>query len=645
MGFRRLFPPRSALPCLRVGGRGRGARRDNLSPSGTGTLPDHAAHCASPATNEPKVTQQPVYHELEPPPAMPEGWLSRLLRTTAVFWIAPLAVYFLGFTALTWPLIENFHTHWFADAGDGLQNYWNLWWVDKAVTDLHQLPWHTRWLHYPDGALMLAQTMNSFNGFVGIPLLRFMSLTELYNVIVIFSFVVGGLTAFWLAHDVTGRYWGSLLGGWVFTFSAHHWAHAQGHMQMTSLEWIPLFVMLWRRMLLQPRPVTAVAAAVALLYVTLCDYYYFFYCVLAAGVMSLWATWHLPRLVIGFRTDYWPSVRAFLLTSAATWGMLVGSLLVSSVLDPFTFGHPPGLFSLDLPALVIPGGHWRFQELTAGYWRQLPAVPHEHSVHLGVGLIALLICHVVLRRRAPDPERWMWYAILLVFVVLAMGPTLHWWGRDYAHIRLPYGVLEKLFPPLQMGGVPVRMMVMVTLAAGVLAAEAVGRVWELDGRRKLWVAPILSALILEHIPASLTVTRIVPAQYVQFLRKLPGEEGVLDLTNEEAPALNLFNQTVHEKPIAFGYITRYPRSVKRRGNRLLRAISDQAWDRLYRDFRLRWLVLEPGRKLETRYPGVRVVYRDRVAEVYDLRRAMPGAGRPKKTPPSRQPSRSADPSP
>ena len=113
-------------------------------------------------------------------------------------------LYLVIFCLYTYPLVLDFSTHFFADQGDGLQNVWNIWWVNKAVTQLHQLPWQTSYLHYPNGVSLLGSTLNPFNGFVGIVLLPFLTLVETHNVIVIFSFVLGGVTTFWLAYYLTG---------------------------------------------------------------------------------------------------------------------------------------------------------------------------------------------------------------------------------------------------------------------------------------------------------------------------------------------------------------------------------------------------------------------------------------------------------
>lgn len=214
-------------------------------------------------------------------------------------WVGlPLLVYFFFFCIFTWPWISNFNVSFMTDAGDGLQNVWNIWWINKSVTELNQLPWFTSYLHAPHGVTLLGQTLNPFNGFVALPLLGFLTLTQAFNVMIIFSFVVGGLTAFWLCYYFSRSYIPSLIGGFIFTFSSYHFAHAIGHMQLISLEFIPLFILLWWMFLKRPRYLTAVGAATALFLVLMCDYYYFLFSVLTAGMIVLyfWRTKQLPPL-------------------------------------------------------------------------------------------------------------------------------------------------------------------------------------------------------------------------------------------------------------------------------------------------------------------------------------------------------------
>ena len=108
--------------------------------------------------------------------------------------VSPCALFFLaGFVLLTWPAITRFHTHFFADEGDGLQNVWNIWWIERATLVLHQNPWHTTYLRYPYGTSLVGHTLNPFNGFVALALSPFMTLVAAHNTLVTFSFVAGGV--------------------------------------------------------------------------------------------------------------------------------------------------------------------------------------------------------------------------------------------------------------------------------------------------------------------------------------------------------------------------------------------------------------------------------------------------------------------
>src|ERR1051325_3322852 len=276
--------------------------------------------------------------------------------------VVPLIFYFVCFYLLTFPQLHQFSTHYFTDEGDGLGNIWNLWWVNKAVTELHQSPWHTTFLDYPYGTSLLPHTLNPFNGLIAIVLFRVMSQVQAHNFIVILTFVVSGWTAFLLAREFTKSFPACLLAGFIFTFSEYHFAHAQGHLNLLSLEWIPLFMLCWYRLITKPRVVTGVLAAGTLFLVLLCDYYYFLYCVIAGLLIFIWH-WIRSRDWIFFvRSNCRRALGAFLLVTLITAGPLVVSLLMLVVRDPPLGAHAPAEFSLDLLGLFIPGRHWRFSE-------------------------------------------------------------------------------------------------------------------------------------------------------------------------------------------------------------------------------------------------------------------------------------------
>lgn len=486
------------------------------------------------------------------------------MMDTARRWGFATVFYLVWFVVLTWPAIDHGRTHLITDAGDGMTNVWNLWWIRKALVELHTSPLYTRYLYFPDGVTLIGHTLNPFNGLIAIPLLGMLSLTVVHNAIIVFSFVAAGLTAYALCRHVSGSHWGSLWGGFVFTFSSFHFAHAQGHMQMVALEWIPLFLLCWLRWLESPTAARAAAAAGALVLVFLCDLYYTLFSALAAAIVAFWWAVRERALVPRTLRDYARSGLVFAGLAGPPIGAFAVALLYSHRHDPLLGVHDAGANSMDLLSPFIYGGHWRFAALTAPYWRRISGNIHESSLHLGWSVIAALVCCAAWRKRVTRPGAGLWFLLGGIFALLALGPVLRIWGRPIEWVPMPYDFLALAIPPLRLAGAVARFFVMTYLAAGVLLALVypVLRAGVLRGRWRPAVAGAL--LVLEYWPAPLPLTRIPAPAYVEAIAAAPGGGGVIDLVNK--PPIALYHQILHEKPIAFGYIARFPASA------LLRAV-------------------------------------------------------------------------
>jgi len=533
----------------------------------------------------------------------------------------PTIFYFVLFCILTYPLILQFSTHFFADQGDGLQHVWDIWWVHKAVTELHQPLWQTHYLHYPYGVSLLGHALDPFNGFIGIFLLRFLTLIETYNFIVVFSFIGGGVTTFLLAYYLTKSYWGSMIAGFIFTFSNYHFAHAQGHLELVSLEWIPLFVLLWYILVVKPGIMVTIASAIVLFVVLLCSYYYFLYCVMIACLIVGWYGIQKKNISFFLRKEHLVPFTAFFVGSLATAGPLVVSFLLLNRSDPLVGIHPPKECSLDFLAPFIPGGHWHFAHLTHSYWSNLPGSIHESSVHIGLAVLCILIFMWVKRRKFAAQGISLWYLILIFFTIMSLGPVLHIWGWEVPFMRLPYALLEIVFPPLKASGVPVRMMVMTMLSAGVISAMGFKVLFRESLGKRLLAGLLLMILFIEYLPRPVPASKIAIPPYINVLRDLPDAYGVVDTT--ASPGLALYYQTIHEKPIAFGYLSRIPGSVNAKDQKLRQLIRDKQYILLYRDYNIRYLVSDADTDVLTEHPSIRTLYQDTKVKLYDL--AAPNA--------------------
>lgn len=539
-------------------------------------------------------------------------WTKRIRKFAK--WVGiPLLLYFFFFCIYSWPWISNFNTSFMTDAGDGLQNVWNIWWVNKSVTELQQLPWHTSFLHAPHGVTLLGQTLNPFNGFVAIGLLTFLSLTQAFNVMIIFSFVVAGLTAFWLCYYFSRSYVPSLIGGFIYTFSSYHFAHAIGHMQLVSLQWIPLFILLWWMLLKRPRYLTAVGAAIALLLVLMCDYYYFLYSVITAGIIVLyfWRTNQLPPLKS--RKTILP-FGVFGAVSLLLVAPLPLALLRLNSQEVLSGSHPTRELSTNVIAPFLNGGFWRFAWLTDWYWKRVPAGLSESSIYLGISVIGMSLVGLFKRNKIKKDINF-WLILAFVFGVFSYGPRLMIGSNSIEMIPLPYAFLEKIFPPLKLSGVPVRMMVMVTLSVAVISALVLAKINLSQTKGKVILGVIFAVLFIDMFPAKLPITPDEQPNYVKALRELPA--GIVYDNGTETSPEALYSQTYHEKPMVLGYISRTPQSVENKDWLIVATFLQNRYSEACSKYKVRYYTTSADKPiLQT---GFRVVYKDSEVIIYDLK--------------------------
>ena len=496
---------------------------------------------------------------------------------------APAAVYLLIYAAFSWPLFKSFNTHFFCGQEDGYQNIWNLWWAEKCVTELHQHPWKTSWLHHPEGTTLIAHTLAPFNGFVGAFLqgtLGF-SLHQTYNFIVVFSFVMAGVTTFWLALRVSGSYPGALFAGAAFTFTHFHFAHAQNHLQMVSLEWLPLAVLAVYELLTRPTLWKGIAAALAMFLVALCDFHLTFYVVMAGSFLGLIVLFRQYKNQFkGLRPFVVPLI-VFVTLTVMTTGVLAFQLLKVNKNDPLQHNHDPVEWSTDVIDPLIPSAQWKWHEWTRFAWGRLAPpdkdfVYIEHSLYLGWAVFGLMMYGLWRRSAITAKDLGYWYALAALFFLMSLGPKLHVAGT-ITPIPLLYRGLEWVFPPLKMGGVPMRMMVMVYLAGAVLAAASIGDLIRLMKWKSLAaLIPLLALWTFETWPKPQPTTKAGYPFWVTQLAKLP-PGAVIDTTYKDNMTLHLYYATGHGHPVGEGYISRYPRSVERRRGVLRDLVDNQRW--------------------------------------------------------------------
>lgn len=535
--------------------------------------------------------------------------------------VMPLVFYLVGFVLLTYPLILNFGERFFTDDSDGMLHVWNLWWVDQGITrpDLYPSIWHTYMVDWPFGVSLLGHTLVPVNGLMAAFLLRFLPMVEAHNIIVIFSFVMTGLTTYWLAYYFSRSTWGSLAAGYIFTFSTYHFAQYKGHLNLIALEWIPLFALCFYLLVYKPNVWVAMAAALSLWLAFFSDYYYLLYCLFLAGVIIIARMVEARSFLFFVKTEYAAPLAVFTLLSFFLIGQVIFPLLILNYQDPLLGGHDPAEFSLDLPSLFIPGKLWRFGELTKFYWQNLKSEPVEMNIYPGWALIFLIGYAVALRKKMNELELGqilMWLGAIVFFVLMALGPRLQVWGH-ITNIPMLYALMEKVVPFLTLTGVPVRMVMMAVLAGSVLASLSIRELIRGLPSRRFLLGGLLLLMVVETLPAPLITTTAEVPGYVEFLAGQPDDGGVLDLA---APTqfIRLYYGTVHEKPLVFGSTSRIPTSLFMNNKAVKDAIFEQNYRELRDTFKIRYIATTEVLEAYDPYMDVRLIFDAEGVRVYRL---------------------------
>ena len=303
--------------------------------------------------------------------------------------------------------------------------------------------------------------------------------------------------------------------------------------------------------------------------------------------------------------------------AAAICGPLPIQLIRYNSHDRLLGFHDARVFSTDFLSTFIDGGFWRFAPLTNWYWDRIHSPLSSSSVYLGMSVLFAIVSVYDQRRRIHrDARFWVGFAVL--FWIVSLGPRFLILGQTHPTVPLPYALLEHLIPPLKLGGNPYRTIVLTTLAAGVIVAVFLSYINTSVRRGRLKMLLFCGVLALEMWPAQMPSTRAAHPRYVDVLKRLPGPGAVYDAA-APSPTWQLYYQTVHEKPIAGGYISRVPTSVNREDRALEAAVVAGQVSRLCSGFAIRYYTTPANHPIAgSQFPKI---YSGPDALIYDLTRA------------------------
>jgi len=126
---------------------------------------------------------------------------------------------------------------------DNMQAYWNMWYGWEVFRGHYPSLFYCNILAYPKGASMLYHSYSYYNLALSLVLRPLVGPVLTYNLLLMHTFVIGGLGGFFLGRYLLRDDYLALVVGFVFAFNPFHFVRILHHINIASLQFVPFFVL------------------------------------------------------------------------------------------------------------------------------------------------------------------------------------------------------------------------------------------------------------------------------------------------------------------------------------------------------------------------------------------------------------------
>jgi len=464
------------------------SRSASRSADTTTTAPDRDA--ASPSTGDGAEPAGRRRHAATPWARRTAGWLRSTTRGQATgaflaYLIASLGIFGVpilrhpGTTVVGWGTDPSFYA-------------WSMAWFPHAVGHgLNPLVTHEVWA--PVGFNLTHATAVPGPALALAPVTLLFGPVVAYNAMSLLAPVLAAWAAYLLCREVTGKFWGSLVGGYLFGFSVYVTGQMLGHPNLSLVFPVPLCALLVLRLvrgeISHRRAVAGLAAALTGEFLISLEV---FTTLSVFGVLALVvAALAMPRRR---RALYGAgvSVGAASGITAVVVSPLLWSYFSSSYSAP-VYDFYPTLYASDLVNFLVPTS---LTHLGAGTFFPVSTMftgdISEQSAYFGLPLLAMVAGFTIEFWRR-GWARWL-LALTALVCVVSLGPKLHIGGQET--MTMPWK--PALSVPLLKYALPGRFMLYAWLGVAVMASAwlavrpGLGR-WALAGLSVIVLFPNITA--------------------------------------------------------------------------------------------------------------------------------------------------------
>jgi hypothetical protein len=426
-------------------------------------------------------------------------------RIFVLFFFCILTVMF------TWPVSLHMETA-VKDSGDPLLNTWILAWdVHQLLTSPCEL--FEANIFYPHKSTLAYSEHLFANSLIALPVIAITGKPILgYNTVFLLSFVIAGFGMYCLVLYLTGSRFAGIVSGMIFAFCPYRFDHL-GHLQLLTNHWMPFAFLYLHRFFDNRRGELARQRFVAglacpnkdLLLFTL----FFVLQCLSCGYYAVFISVSIALMILWFA--FGRKVNRKNLT-----GLLLFILVAGASIYPFYRPYARVRKEMNFVRSLSQVRDYSAQAksyLSASpsnhLYGSLNRVFGDHEKNLFPGLVAIILSIYSFIRWRKSMRGRGFYLFLTVFTfILSLGPAC-----------VLYGVLYKLYPPLQSVRVAARWGVMVTFCISVLAGFGVRYLLERGSVMRKRIICILIPLIL------IAEYSCFPLRFYIFPRQVPGYSG------------------------------------------------------------------------------------------------------------------------
>jgi hypothetical protein len=350
--------------------------------------------------------------------------------------------------------------------------------------------------------------------------------------------------------------------------------HALGHLSISSIQWLPFFVLYFLKTVKDGNKKDAVLASVFLSIASLCTWYNAVYLLLFVGFYIVFSLFDNKEKILErkfIENLALIGVLSFLLVLPFAYPMLI-EMGKSTYIVPSP--NESVVYSADLMGFFIPSiRHPLFGQYFTHFYEQFTGNVVENTTYIGYTVIFLVVYYVFKNRKKLGKTKfWIWSAAF--FFILSLGPILHVGGGTHftvfdVTVPLPYSVLYYILPIIRITRVPARLIFMLMLSLVVLAGYGIkellkhsnGKLLGKISKKDIVVMIFSFLIIFEFMIIPYPLHKVVVPEFYKQLAAEKEDYAIIEVPfNKDVFLLSdyMYYQTIHEKRLVGGYLSRTP---------------------------------------------------------------------------------------